>query len=75
MDVSKTMTESFDLLLNRDRNINELTNKAIDLKAGAASFKDSSKKLKMSMYFKQYMVPILICAVFLIFLLLKWILF
>ena len=69
------MTESFDLLLNRDNNINRLADKAADLRDGAKSFKGRSEKLKMSMYFKQYMVPILICVVFFIFILMKWWLF
>lgn len=41
-DVSEIMTKSFDMLLNRDRNINQLTDKAQDLRDSAKGFKDSS---------------------------------
>jgi len=34
MDVSKIMSESFDMLLNRDRNLNDLTNKSFELRDG-----------------------------------------
>ena len=73
--MSKIMTESFDLLLNRDNNINKLSEKAADLRDGAKSFKGRSEKLKMSLYFKQYMAPILICVVIFLFIILKWWLF
>ena len=65
------MTKSFDMLLNRDRNLNSLTDKAADLRDSAKGFKDSSKKLKMSMYFKQYMYPIIACAAILFFFILS----
>ena len=32
MDVSKIMNESFEMLLNRDRNLNQLSEKATDLR-------------------------------------------
>lgn len=49
MDVSKIMSESFDMLLNRDRNLNDLTTKSYELRDGSKSLKDSSRKLKLSL--------------------------
>ena len=36
MDVNKIMVESFDMLLNRDKNLNKLHQQATDLKMGSA---------------------------------------
>jgi hypothetical protein len=36
MDVSKIMVESFDMLLNRDKNLKGLEDKADELKRGSA---------------------------------------
>lgn len=75
MDVSKIMSESFDMLLNRDRNLNDLSDKAHDLRDGSSKFKNKSQKLKLSMYFRQYMAPIVICLVLFAFVLAKMYLF
>jgi hypothetical protein len=75
MDVSKIMSESFDMLLNRDRNLGQLMDKGSDLRDGSRRLKDESKKLKFSMYFRQYMAPIIICFIILAFIVAKIYLF
>ena len=60
MDVSKIMSESFDMLLNRDRNLNDLTTKSFELRDGSKSLKDSSHKLKLSLLLRQWMTLIII---------------
>ena len=75
MDVSKIMSESFDMLLNRDRNLNQLIDKGTNLRDGSRRLKDESKKLKLSLLFRQYMAPILICMVIMFFIMAKMYLF
>lgn len=75
MDVSKIMSESFEMLLNRDRNLNELMDKGGNLASGSRKLKDDAKKLKLSMYFRQYMAPILICVIIMVFILVRMYLF
>ena len=71
MDVGKIMTESFDMLLNRDKNLTQLTDKASNLRDGSRRLKDESRKLKLSIVFRQYATPIIICMVLLLFVLMK----
>jgi hypothetical protein len=47
MDVSKIMNESFEMLLNRDRNLTQLSEKATDLRQSSRNLKKESSKLKM----------------------------
>ena len=49
--------------------------KGNDLATGSRRLKDESKKLKLSLYFRQYMTPILICVVLMLFILAKMYLF
>ena len=37
------------MLLNRDRNLNDLTNKSFELRDGSKTLKDNSRKLKLSL--------------------------
>ena len=75
MDVSKIMNESFEMLLNRDKNLNKLSEKATDLRQSSRNLKKESSKLKMSMMMRQYMAPIVVCFVFMLFILAKFYLF
>ena len=47
MDVSTIMNESFEMLLNRDRNLTQLSEKATDLRQSSRNLKKESSKLKM----------------------------
>lgn len=75
LDVGKIMTESFDMLLNRDRNLHQLSDKASNLRDGSRRLKEESRKLKLSILFRQYMTPIIICLVLVLFVLAKMYLF
>ena len=46
MDVSKIMVESFDMLLNRDKNLQSLSDKATELKDGSANVSLISSLIK-----------------------------
>jgi len=52
MDVSKIMVESFDMLLNRDKNLNQLHEKAIELKSSSADLRKEAKNLKLTYLFR-----------------------
>jgi hypothetical protein len=75
MDVSKIMSESFDMLLNRDRSLNDLTAKSFELRDGSKNLKDSSRKLKLSFLLRQWMTPIIIALVVILFVVAKVYLF
>ena len=69
------MTESFELLLNRDKNLTQLADKASDLRHSSAKMRQDAKQLKLTFLFRQYMTPIIICLVFIFFIILKVYLF
>jgi hypothetical protein len=75
MDVSKIMVESFDMLLNRDKNLNQLSNKAADLKMNSAKLKKEAKNLKLTYLFRQYQAPIIACLIVSLLLIMKIYLF
>ena len=75
MDVNKIMTESFDMLLNRDKNLNQIVNDSANLRNDSKDvsklktyrkflqLRKKSKNLKMAFWFRKYMTPIIICFV------------
>lgn len=69
------MSESFEMLLNRDKNLGHLSNKASDLRESSKKIRKEAHNLKMSMWFRKYMTPIIIVAVLIFLFLLKWFLF
>ena len=42
MDVNKIMTESFDMLLNRDKNLNQIVNDSANLRNDSKDVSESS---------------------------------
>jgi hypothetical protein len=75
MDVGKIMSESFEMLLNRDRNLNQLSDKASNLRQSSKDLRKEAKNLKLTMLFRQYMTPIIICLVLAFFMFLKFYVF
>jgi hypothetical protein len=75
LDVSKIMTESFEMLLNRDKNLNQVMSKAQDLRASSRDLKKESRNLKLSFLLRQYMTPIIVVLLVLMFIFIKFYLF
>ena len=70
-DVKTIMTESFEMLLNRDKNLNKLSELGKSLSADSAKMKSSAKNLKMKYFLRKYMTYISIFLVLLLLVLLK----
>lgn len=75
LDVSKIMTESFEMLLNRDKNLNQVMSKAQDLRASSRDLKKESRNLKLSFLLRQYLTPIIVVLLILMFVFIKFYLF
>jgi len=73
--VSKIMTESFEMLLNRDKNLNQVMSKAQDLRASSRDLKKESRNLKLSFLLRQYMTPIIVVLLVMMFIFIKFYLF
>ena len=71
VDVRNIMSENFDMLLNRDRSLNELSQLGQSLSEDSGKLKKDAKNLKLAFIFRQYMTYIVIAAVFLFLLLIK----
>ena len=65
------MTESFEMLLNRDKNLNKLTELGKSLSEDSARMKKDAKNLKLSYMLRKYMTYIVICAVLLFLIIMK----
>lgn len=75
IDVNKIMTESFEMLLNRDGNLNKISNQSANLRKSSQDLRKGAKNLKMSMWFRKYMTPIIICAIIVFLILMKFLVF
>ena len=71
VDVKNIMTESFEMLLNRDKNLNKLTELGKSLSEDSARMKKDAKNLKLSYMLRKYMTYIVICAVLLFLIIMK----
>ena len=72
VDVKNIMTESFDMILNRDKNLTELSELGGKLSQDSGKMKNDAKKLRLSYMFRQYMTYIVIAAIFIFLLLIKF---
>ena len=61
--MNKIMTESFEMLLNRDGNLNKIQTQSANLRDSSKDLRKGAKNLKMSMMFRKYMTPIIICLI------------
>ena len=71
LDVKNIMTESFEILLNRDKNLNKLTELGKSLSEDSAKMKKDAKNLKMSYFLRKYMTYIVVVAIFLFLIFMK----
>ena len=75
IDVNKIMTESFEMLLNRENNLSKITEDSERIKESSGKFKNKAKELKLAFMFRKYMVPIVIVVLLLFFLFMKFYVF
>ena len=66
------MSESFDMLLNRDKNLTELSEMGGKLSSETSKMKSDAKKLRLSYMFRQYMTYIVVAAILVFLLLIKF---
>ena len=71
MDVKNIMTESFEMLLNRDRNLNKLSEIGRNLSEDSRKMKKDAKNLKMMYFMRQYMTYLVIAAILFFLILMK----
>ena len=71
VDVNKIMTESFDMLLNRDNNLTKISAQSSTLRDASKDLRKSAHNMKMSMWFRKYMTPIIIAAIVFFLILMK----
>ena len=57
------MSESFEMLLDRDKNLNKLTELGKSLSEDSKKMKKNAKNLKMAYFLRKYMTYILIIAI------------
>ena len=60
MDVNKIMTESFEMLLNREKNLGAISEKSSRIRDSSRDFRKEAKKLKMAFWFRKYTTPIVL---------------
>ena len=75
IDVNKIMTESFEMLLNRDNNLTKIQAQSEHLRASSKDLRKGAKNLKMAMIFRKYMTPIIICLIVTFLILMKFFIF
>ena len=71
VDVKNIMSESFEMLLNRDKNLNKLTELGKSLSEDSRKMKKDAKQLKVMMMVRKYATYIGIALILLFILILK----
>lgn len=71
MDINSIMRDNFELILNRETTLTNLSGKAVNLKESSKKYKDNAKKLKMSFYWRKYGTIGAIVGIFLLFIIIK----
>ena len=71
MDVKNIMTESFEMLLNRDKNLNKLSELGRSLSEDSRKMKKDAKNLKTMYFLRKYMTYFVIFAILLFLIIMK----
>ena len=71
VDVKNIMTESFEMLLNRDKNLNKLSELGRNLSEDSRKMKKDAKNLKAMYFLRKYMTYIVILACFIFLIIMK----
>ena len=69
IDMNKIMTQSFEMLVNRDKNLSKIQAQSATLRDSSKDLRKGAKNLKMAFLFRKYMTPIILCAIIAFFLL------
>ena len=72
IDVSKIMSENFEMVLNRGKDLNRVSEQATKLRESSQNIKKSATKLKLSFWLRQYMTWIILALVLFFFFYLKF---
>ena len=71
-DVKNIMSESFDMLLNRDKNLSELSRLGENLSNDSSKMKKDAKNLRLAFMLRQYMTYLVIGAILIFLLIVKF---
>ena len=71
VDVKNIMSESFEMLLDRDKNLNKLTELGKSLSEDSKKMKKNAKNLKMAYFLRKYMTYILIIGIIIFLVIIK----
>ena len=63
MDVNKIMTDSFEMLLNRDNNLTKISAQSQTLRDSSKDLRKGAHNLKLALWFRKYMTPIIIAVI------------
>ena len=75
IDVNKIMTESFEMLLNRDNNLTKISAQSSILRDSSKDLRKGAQNMKMAFWFRKYMTPIIICVIVFFLLFMKFFVF
>ena len=75
LDINNIMRDNFELILNRESTLKNLSGKAVNLKENSKKYKDNARKLKMSFYWRKYGTIGAIIGAFVLFILIRLFLF
>lgn len=75
MDIKSIMHENFDMILNRDKNLSKISQMSSDLKDNSKKFKKEAKKLRLTMWLRQYATWIAVGGLLLFILYMKFYVF
>eukprot|EP01016_Furgasonia_blochmanni_P051881 TRINITY_DN821_c0_g2_i2.p2 TRINITY_DN821_c0_g2~~TRINITY_DN821_c0_g2_i2.p2 ORF type:complete len:134 (-),score=26.09 TRINITY_DN821_c0_g2_i2:184-585(-) len=69
--VHNIMSQNIDLVLDREKNLNQMSDKASNLKMHSKQFRDKSKDLAWSMWLRKNMIYLVVLGLIVVFLYLK----
>ena len=72
LDIKSIMHENFDMILNRDKNLSKISQMSSDLKDNSKKFRKDAKKLRLTMWLRQYATFIAIGLILLFILYMKF---
>ena len=75
LDINNIMRDNFELILNRESTLTNLSGKATNLRETSKKYKDNARKLKMSFYWRKYGTIAAIVGVFVLFILFRMFVF
>ena len=71
LDISKIMTESFEMILNREKNLGRMSEMSHDLKNSSDKFKKDAKKMRLMFWLRHYATYIAVGMILIFFIYLR----